>query len=93
MDEAVHHILSTLCSGTLAKIAETVLSNSSEARCALSLSHVCLATLCTVRSQSGPSNRGIFPTRVLEWMVIPFSRGPSQPRDRARVSGISCDGR
>ena len=92
MDEAVYPILSTLCSGTLAKIAETVLSNSSEAHCALLLSHVCLCNAIDC-SQSGPSNRGIFPARVLEWVAIPFSRGPSQASDRAHISGISCVGR
>ena len=29
---------------------------------------------------------GILQARILEWVAIPFSRGPSQPRDRAQVS-------
>ena len=29
---------------------------------------------------------GILQPRILEWVVIPFSRGSSQPRDRTQVS-------
>ena len=32
---------------------------------------------------------GILQARVLEWVAIPFSRGSSWPRDRARVSCIA----
>ena len=31
---------------------------------------------------------GILQARMLEWVAIPFSRGPSQPRDRIQVSCI-----
>ena len=31
-----------------------------------------------------------FQARILEWVAIPFSRGSSWPRDRSRVSCISC---
>ena len=31
----------------------------------------------------------ILQARILEWLAIPFSRGPSWPRDRARVSCIA----
>ena len=31
--------------------------------------------------------------RILEWVAISFSRGSSQPRDRTRVSCVSCTGR
>ena len=30
--------------------------------------------------------QGILQARILEWVVFPFSRGSSQPRDRAQVS-------
>ena len=30
--------------------------------------------------------RGILQARILEWVVLPFSRGSSQPRDRTQVS-------
>ena len=33
--------------------------------------------------------RGIFQARILEWVVIPFSRGSSQPRDGTQVSHIA----
>ena len=32
---------------------------------------------------------GILQARILEWVAFPFSRGSSQPRDRARVSHIA----
>ena len=31
---------------------------------------------------------GILQARILEWVAVPFSRGPSQPRDRTQVSCI-----
>ena len=40
-------------------------------------------------SLAGSSVHGILQTRILEWVVIPFSRGPSQPRDRTQVSCIA----
>ena len=32
---------------------------------------------------------GILQARILEWVAFPFSRGSSQPRDRAQVSCIA----
>jgi len=32
---------------------------------------------------------GIPQTRILEWIAIPFSRGPPQPRDQTWFSGIA----
>ena len=32
---------------------------------------------------------GILQVRILEWVVFPFSRGSSQPRDRTQVPGIA----
>ena len=37
----------------------------------------------------GSSVHGIFQTRILEWVVILFSRGSSQPRDWTQVSCIA----
>ena len=37
-------------------------------------------------SPPGSSVRGILQERLLEWLAIPFSRGPSQPRDRTSFS-------
>ena len=47
-------------------------------------------TLCHPMDCSLPGSfiYGIFQTRVLEWVAISFSRGPSQPRDRTPVSHI-----
>ena len=47
-------------------------------------------TLCDPMDCSLPdfSVHGIFQTRVLEWVVISFSRGYSRPRDRTQVSRI-----
>ena len=32
---------------------------------------------------------GILQARILEWVVFPFSRGSSQPRDQTQVSHIA----
>ena len=47
-------------------------------------------TLCNPMDCSLPcsSVHGIFQARVLEWVAISFSRGPSRPRDWTRVSRI-----
>ena len=45
-----------------------------------SLSHVWLCD-CIVH--------GILQPRILQWVAFPFSRGPSQPRDRTQVSRIT----
>ena len=51
-----------------------------------SLSHVRLfATPWTVAHQAPPS-MGFSMARILEWVVLSFSRGSSQPRDWTRVS-------
>ena len=48
-------------------------------------------TLCDPRDCSlpGSSVHGILQARILEWVSIPFSRGPSQPRDWTQVSCIA----
>ena len=50
------------------------------------LTKSCL-TLCDPRDCTlpGSSVHGILQARVLEWVTISFSRGPSQPRDRTHV--------
>ena len=57
---------------------------------------VCLVTqlcptLCHPMDYSPPDSSvgGILQARVLEWVVIPFSRGSSQPRDQTQVSHIA----
>ena len=57
--------------------------------CALSLTRVWIfVTPWTVAHQVSLS-MGILQARILEWVAIPFSRGSSQPRDRALVSRIA----
>ena len=43
-------------------------------------------------SPPGSSVHGIFQARILEWIVMPSSRGSSQPRNRTSVSYVSCIG-
>ena len=44
-------------------------------------------------SLPGSSVHGISQTKTLEWVVLSFCRGSSQPRDQTWVSYISCIGR
>ena len=44
-------------------------------------------------SPPGTSVHGILQARILEWIAIPFPRGSSRPRDRTRVSCVSCIGK
>ena len=53
-------------------------------------SHVWLfATLWTVAHQA-PLSMRIFQARILEWVAMPSSRGPSRPRDQTYASYVSC---
>ena len=40
-------------------------------------------------SPTGSQVPGILQARILEWVVFPFSRGSSQPRDQTQVSLIT----
>ena len=53
------------------------------------------STLCNPMDCSlpGSSAHGILQARILEWVVIPSSRGSSQPRDQTHIFYISCIGR
>ena len=59
--------------------------------CCCLVTQSCL-TLCHARNCSlpGSSVHGILQARILEWVVISFSKESSQPRDQ---TGISCIGR
>ena len=48
---------------------------------------------CTDCSPPGSSVQGILQARILEWIVMPSSRGSSPPRDQTHVSYVSCIGR
>ena len=52
-------------------------------------------TLCDPMDYTPPGSSvyGILQARILEWVAISFFRGASQPRDRTRMSYISCIGR
>ena len=54
------------------------------------VTQLCL-TLCDPMDcgPPGSSGHGIFQARILEWVAIPFSKGPSQPRDWTQVSHIA----
>ena len=41
----------------------------------------------------GSSVHGVLQARILEWVAMPFSRGPSRPRDHTHISYVSCIGR
>ena len=45
------------------------------------------ATLWTIAHQI-PLSVGILQVRILEWVAVPFSRGPSQAGDRTQVSFV-----
>ena len=62
--------------------------------------YVCVCTLSRVQlwpqrlySRLGSSVHGIFQARIMEWVVISYSRGSSWPRDWTCISCISCVGR
>ena len=61
--------------------------------------HAKLVQLCLTlfdpmdHTLGGYSGHGILQARTLEWVAISFFRGSSRPRDRTRVSDVSCLGR
>ena len=44
-------------------------------------------------SPPGSSVPGILQARILQWVFMPSSRGPSQSRNQICVSCVSCIGR
>ena len=50
-------------------------------------------TLCNPMdcNPPGSSVRGILQARILEWVVVPFSRGSSQPRDQIGSPALQAD--
>ena len=63
-----------------------------------SLSHVQSLQVCPTLQPHGlgppgSSVHGILQARTLKWAAISSSRGSSRPRDRTRVSYVSCIGR
>ena len=68
---------------TFALLYSAFLSSKSEVRVRVASRIQIFATPWTIHS---PSNS---PGRILEWVVFPFSRGSSWPRNRTRVSCIA----
>ena len=61
--------------------------------CACSVSQLCLAFCDPIDSSlKGSSVRGISQARILEWVAISYSRGPSRPRDRTCISPALAGG-
>ena len=54
-----------------------------------SLSHVQLFVTPQTIARQAPLSTGILQARILEWVVMPFSRGSSQPRDQTQVSRLA----
>ena len=44
-------------------------------------------------SLPGSSIHGILQARILEWVAVYSSRGPSQPSDQTGISYVSCIGK
>ena len=58
------------------------------------LSHSVMSNSCNPMNCSPPGSSvhgGILQTRILEWVVMPSSRGSSQPRDWTQVSALQAD--
>ena len=53
--------------------------------CEVNISHLCP----TLGDPTDYTVHGVLQAVILEWVAIPFSRGSSQPRDRAQVSHIA----
>ena len=54
--------------------------------CAQSLTHVQLFTTPWTVAHQAPLFMGILQARIQDWVVMPSSRGSSQPRDQTQVS-------
>ena len=52
----------------------------------LDLSHVQMFAIPWTVAHQAPLSMGILQAGILEWVAMPFSKGSSQPRDRAQAS-------
>ena len=71
-------------------ISQETKANDWNSVCVYLVTQSCLI-LCNLMECSlpGSSVMGILQARILEWIVIPSSRGSSQPRDQTQVSCIA----
>ena len=88
------HLGSTLASTLMPRAP----SNDENQKCLCALAGVhaeSCPTLCDPMDcgPPGSSVNGTLQARIPEWVAISFSRGSSRPRDRTRVSCVSCSGR
>ena len=62
--------------------------------CCVKLLQSC-PTLCDPMDYSPPGSslHGVFQARILEWVVLSFSRESSRPRDQTCISYVSCIGK
>ena len=56
-------------------------------------SYMCIHAKSLQLCVPASSVRGILQARILEWVAVPSSRGPSPPRDWIWISSVSCIGR
>ena len=56
------------------------------------LNHFSRIQLCNPMDCSLPGSSvcGIIQAKILEWVAMPSSRGPPQPRDQTLISYVSC---
>ena len=82
-------------------LAKEAQSSDSSPACQLSLRACARVPTCSVAYNSlwpmdysppGSTVHGILQARILEWVAISYSRRPSLPRHRTRVSCVSCSG-
>ena len=66
--------------------------SSPERMCAKLLSCVLIFATPWAVAQQVALSMGILQPRTLEWVAMPSSRGPSQPRDQTHISSVSCIG-
>ena len=73
------------------KLYKTILK-SCKVKVKVKVTQSCL-TLCDTMDYSlpGSSAHGIFQTRILEWVAVPFSRGSSQPGIKPRSPALQAD--
>ena len=77
------------------KLSIHLFIHSANSKCAVCMHAQLCLTLCDPMDCNLPDSsvHGIFLTRILEWVVISFSRGSSQPKDWTLFSWVSCIGR
>ena len=76
-------------SGPLLAYLQWWVSHHLPSQSALMIKKVTVTQSCPTLSDPMELVHGILQARILEWVVFPFSRGSSQPRDRTQLSHIA----